>query len=81
MREILQTLNQNADVLGSMVITPDGIMVAAALNSDLEEDKVAGFCVFVPGQFEAEFEPNEQRRRHFVLHAQVDRRKTNVLRS
>ena len=44
MREILKKLNQEADVLGSMVITPDGIMVAAALSPELEEDAVAAFA-------------------------------------
>ena len=44
MREILKKLNQDADVLGSMVMTPDGIMVAAAVNSELEEDVVAAFA-------------------------------------
>lgn len=44
MREILKKLNQDADILGSMVITPDGIMVAAALSSELEEDAVAAFA-------------------------------------
>ena len=43
MREILQKLNQQANILGSMVITPDGIMVAAVLQPELEEDKVAAF--------------------------------------
>ena len=43
MREILQKLNGDADILGSMVITPDGIMVAAALR-DLEEESVAAFA-------------------------------------
>lgn len=43
MREILQQLNENADILGSIVITPDGIMVAAALQPDLEEEKIAAF--------------------------------------
>lgn len=44
MREILKKLNQDADILGSMVMTPDGIMVAAALSSGLEEDVVAAFA-------------------------------------
>ncbi len=44
MREILKKLNQDADVLGSMVMTPDGIMVAAAVSSELEEDVVAAFA-------------------------------------
>lgn len=43
MRQILKELNDGADITGSMVITQDGIMVAAALGSDLEEDAVAAF--------------------------------------
>jgi predicted regulator of Ras-like GTPase activity (Roadblock/LC7/MglB family) len=41
MKETLQELNQARDLLGSMVMTPDGIMVAAALGPDYEEDAVA----------------------------------------
>ncbi len=41
MKEILQALNQEVGIKGSMVITPDGIMVSAALGPDLEEDRVA----------------------------------------
>ncbi len=41
MREILQNLNQEVGITGSMVITPDGMMVAAALGPGLEEDRVA----------------------------------------
>jgi predicted regulator of Ras-like GTPase activity (Roadblock/LC7/MglB family) len=44
MREILIALNREAGIAGSMVITPDGIMVAAALGSDLEEETVAAFA-------------------------------------
>lgn len=44
MRQILKQLNEEADINGSMVITPDGIMVAAALGRDLEEDAVAAFA-------------------------------------
>jgi uncharacterized protein len=40
-KEILDDLNREEGILGSMVITPDGIMVAAALGPDLEEDRVA----------------------------------------
>ena len=43
MREILKKLNENADILGSIVITPDGIMIAAALQADFEEEKIAAF--------------------------------------
>ncbi len=41
MREILEELNRESGINGSMVITPDGIMVAAALGQGLEEDRVA----------------------------------------
>jgi predicted regulator of Ras-like GTPase activity (Roadblock/LC7/MglB family) len=41
MREILKKLNQEPGIIGSMVITPDGIMVSAALGEGLEEDRVA----------------------------------------
>jgi len=41
MKEILERLNQEVGIIGSMVITPDGIMVAAALGPTLEEDRVA----------------------------------------
>jgi predicted regulator of Ras-like GTPase activity (Roadblock/LC7/MglB family) len=41
MKEILEKLNQEVGITGSMVITPDGIMVSAALGPDLEEDRVA----------------------------------------
>jgi len=44
MREILNELNSEAGLVGSMVITPDGIMVAAALGPKFEEDTVAAFA-------------------------------------
>ena len=44
MRQILKELNASADIVGSMVSTPDGIMVAAALGPELEEDVVAAFA-------------------------------------
>ena len=44
MRQILKELNEETGVTGSMVITPDGIMVAAALAKDLEEETVAAFA-------------------------------------
>ncbi len=44
MRTILNKLNRDADLLGSMVITPDGIMVASELGGDLEEESVAAFA-------------------------------------
>jgi len=44
MRQILERLNDEAEILGSMVITPDGIMVSAVVGPDLEEDQVAAFA-------------------------------------
>jgi predicted regulator of Ras-like GTPase activity (Roadblock/LC7/MglB family) len=44
MREFLKELNDATGTSGSMVITPDGIMVAAAFTADLEEDVVAAFA-------------------------------------
>ena len=41
---ILEKVNRGVGVRGSMVVTPDGIMVAAALGHDLEEDRVAGMA-------------------------------------
>lgn len=44
MRQILKELNEETGITGSMVITPDGIMVAAALGPEYEEDVVAAFA-------------------------------------
>lgn len=44
MRDILSNLNREAGTKGSMVITPDGIMVAAALGEGFEEDSMAAFA-------------------------------------
>jgi predicted regulator of Ras-like GTPase activity (Roadblock/LC7/MglB family) len=44
MRDILTDLNAKSDALGSMVITPDGILVAASLRANLEEDAMAAFA-------------------------------------
>jgi len=41
MKKILEQLNQEVGIMGSMVITPDGMMVSAALGENLEEDRVA----------------------------------------
>ncbi len=41
MKEILDRLNQDTGIRGSMVMTPDGIMVSAALAKDMEEDRLA----------------------------------------
>ena len=44
MRDILKELNEKTGNLGSMVVTPDGIMVAGVIDTDLEEDTVAAFA-------------------------------------
>ena len=44
MRQILKDLNEETGTLGSIVITPDGILVAAALNASLQEDAMAAFA-------------------------------------
>ncbi len=44
MKRILEELNRTAGIRGSMVMTQDGIMVAAALGPDLEEDVVAALA-------------------------------------
>ena len=44
MRDILKKLNADLGINGSMVITPDGIMVSAALGPGFEEDSMAAFA-------------------------------------
>ncbi|HNS00066.1 MAG TPA: roadblock/LC7 domain-containing protein [Planctomycetota bacterium] len=44
MKRILKELNRTAGIRGSMVMTQDGIMVAAALGPDLVEDVVAALA-------------------------------------
>ncbi len=41
MKEILAELNESAQLLGSMVMTPDGIPVAAALDPAIQEEAMA----------------------------------------
>ena len=41
MKKILEELNKEVGIKGSMVITPDGFMVAADLGPDLDEELVA----------------------------------------
>ncbi len=41
MKKILEDLNREVGITGSMVITPDGFMVASALGPELEEELVA----------------------------------------
>ena len=44
MLEILQRLNHGVGVRGSMVVTAEGIVVAADLGGELEEDRVAAMA-------------------------------------
>ena len=41
MQRILESLNQVAGVKGSMVVTKDGVVVAAALGADMSQEVVA----------------------------------------
>ena len=47
MRSILKRLNDVAGVKGSLVVAPDGIVVAAHLAKSLEEDLVAAMATSV----------------------------------
>jgi len=44
MKKILAELNQEVGVRGSMVVTPDGIVVASDLGVGLQEDLVAAIA-------------------------------------
>lgn len=41
MREVLKKLNTTPGIKGSLVLTPDGIVVASELSSELDEDTTA----------------------------------------
>jgi len=43
-KEILQRLNGEVDIIGSLVVTTDGMVVASALNPSLDEDTVAALA-------------------------------------
>lgn len=43
MRDILRQLNHEYGASGSMVITPDGIMVSSVMTSEYEEESMAAF--------------------------------------
>lgn len=65
MKNVLEELNQEVGIKGTMVITPDGIMVATALGPDLEEELVAAIVSSVLvavnralGQMKAQDGPN-----------------------
>jgi uncharacterized protein len=47
MREILDGLNEVVGVRGSMVVTHDGMVVAAKLSGDLEQDLLAAIATTV----------------------------------
>lgn len=52
MKDILERLNEVAGVKGSMVVTPDGIVVASALDKlgdDLDEETVAALSSHMIG--------------------------------
>ena len=49
MQEILSELNREAGVVGSMVVTPDGMVVAAELGPSLDEDTVAALAAYMLG--------------------------------
>lgn len=44
MIDILRRLNHGVGVRGSMIVTPEGIVVAADLGGELEEDRVAAMA-------------------------------------
>lgn len=47
MKEILEGLNQEAGVIGSMVVTTDGMVVASKLGPSLDEDTVAALAAYM----------------------------------
>lgn len=44
MQEILQELNQHAGIIGSLVVTQDGMVVAQALRQDMDPDRIAAIA-------------------------------------
>jgi predicted regulator of Ras-like GTPase activity (Roadblock/LC7/MglB family) len=44
MIEILKELNKEVGVIGSLVVTPDGIVVESALGPDLDSDTVGALA-------------------------------------
>lgn len=44
MRDVLKNLNTAAGVKGSLVVTPDGIVVASELSTELDEDTTAALA-------------------------------------
>ena len=43
MRDVLQHLNSIAGIKGSLVVTPDGIVVISELSNELDEDTTAAY--------------------------------------
>lgn len=49
MKNILRDLNRSVGIKGSMIVTRDGVVVAAELGEGLEEDRVAAIAsVLIP---------------------------------
>lgn len=44
MLDVLQKLNKGLGVRGSMIVTPEGIVIQAMLGADLEQDRVAAMA-------------------------------------
>ena len=44
MRDVLKELNTTPGVKGSLVVTPDGIVVASELSTELDEDTTAALA-------------------------------------
>jgi|YelNatPaOPRAMG01_1025707.scaffolds.fasta_scaffold274325_1 predicted regulator of Ras-like GTPase activity (Roadblock/LC7/MglB family) len=44
MKEILEELNKEVGVIGCLVVTPDGMVVASALKPSLDQDAVAALA-------------------------------------
>lgn len=44
MREVLKKLNTTPGVKGSLVVTPDGIVVASEISTELDEDTTAALA-------------------------------------
>jgi predicted regulator of Ras-like GTPase activity (Roadblock/LC7/MglB family) len=60
MREVLQELNREVGVTGSMVLTRDGIMVASELGAGLQHDTVAAIASSVVQSFNKILDPLKQ---------------------
>jgi predicted regulator of Ras-like GTPase activity (Roadblock/LC7/MglB family) len=47
MREVLQRLNLLSGMKGSLVVTPDGLPIAAELLEDMDRETAAGLSAFI----------------------------------